>query len=379
MLSYLIYSAAGFKLKDVEVKLLHNEQQAFAAENLRNAQEAEKKARGTRKVEALLKKMQKAAAKQDEFMKQHDLQIQREALASIDRDHFGRNDDAQILKSMTGDDPYCMGEQVKIHSRKAGIDAPSRSLRYGRPFTFLRIGDGDINCITGQGGTGSNNDGIEYARYPDQCHELARDLSEFGSTDDSNLFVLVGTLFLCKNPELQAIFDSFLQETKLHPSFKGFITSGFYMDLIGDEYRNLPRAIPGAQETFPYLVGRKVVAVGPTHLKKLQRTLNLADFIDAHDAAGRIDDLVYQMGNYSAQWPKENVVFLVSAGFGGRLAMYRSWKVLGHKDTFIDTGASLDGFAGVESRDSNDKEKMCMNLPEFMASGVCRTAAVTVV
>ena len=58
-------------------------------------------------------------------------------------------------------------------------------------------------------------------------------------------------------------------------------------------------------------------------------------------------------------------------GFGGRLAILKAFKDLGQKDSFIDTGASLDGFAGEESRSFNQRGRLCKLLPQFMAPGIC--------
>eukprot|EP00440_Ansanella_granifera_P055655 gb/GFBE01060323.1/.p1 GENE.gb/GFBE01060323.1/~~gb/GFBE01060323.1/.p1 ORF type:complete len:416 (+),score=76.76 gb/GFBE01060323.1/:1-1248(+) len=267
----------------------------------------------------------------------------------------------------------CIPPAMSKHIRKETTVDVARMLLDRRPFAFMRIGDGDVFCLQGKG---HNIEGMDYSNYSEQCHELANDFQDFGSQDDSNLFVLVGEFFLCR-PGVGRPFGSFLEQHSLHTKFSGFLTSLFYLDLTGLEqpagsgnYGPLPQTI--VPTAFKALADRTVVVIGPPHLSKLDKTLNTAIFIDGTDAADKVSNLTAAIKESSAKWPHENVIFLVSAGFGGRLAMYRAWKELGKKDTFIDTGASLDGFAGVESREFNNKTRLCRILPQFMAPGLCQ-------
>ena len=267
----------------------------------------------------------------------------------------------------------CMPQSMQKHLRSATTRDVEKKLGKGKPVSFIRIGDGDVFCLSGS--AGSNLEGISYAAHKAQCNDLATSLQQLGSHDDSNMYVLVGTFFLCRNG-VGSDFDSFLQTHEMHSNFKGFITSVFYLDLTGRENPSGsgnygPPPNPVVPSTFPSLVGRKVVVVGPRHLQKLSHTLNTASFLEASNAADRVDSLVQKMRLESAKWPKENVVFLVSGGFGGRLAILKAFKHLGHKDSFIDTGASLDGFAGEESRSFNQRGRLCKLLPQFMAPGLC--------
>lgn len=268
----------------------------------------------------------------------------------------------------------CVPQSMQKHLRKSSTKDVERRLRDRKPVSFIRIGDGDVFCVSGA--AGSNLEGISYSDHQDQCKDLATSLQELGSEDDSNMYVLVGTFFLCQN-NVGSDFDSFLQTHEMHHNFKGFITSVFYLDLTSREspagsgnYGNPPN--PVVPSTFPSLLDRKVVVIGPPHLRKLSKTLNTASFLEASNAADHVDDLVRQMKHESSKWPRDNVVFLVSGGFGGRLAILKAFKDLGQKDSFIDTGASLDGFAGEESRSFNQRGRLCKILPQFMAPGICR-------
>lgn len=267
----------------------------------------------------------------------------------------------------------CVPQSMQKHLRKSSTKDVEMRLRERKPVSFIRIGDGDVFCLSGA--AGSNLEGISYSDHQGQCKDLATSLQQLGSEDDSNMYVLVGTFFLCQN-NVGSDFDSFLQTHEMHHNFKGFITSVFYLDLTGREspagsgnYGSPPNPVVPA--TFPSLLGRKVVVIGPPHLRKLSKTLNTASFLEASNAADHVDDLVRKMKHESSKWPQDNVVFLVSGGFGGRLAILKAFKDLGQKDSFIDTGASLDGFAGEESRSFNHRGRLCKLLPQFMAPGIC--------
>ena len=271
----------------------------------------------------------------------------------------------------TSDD--CVPQSMQKHLRSASTRDVEKRLRQGKPVSFIRIGDGDVFCLSGS--SGSNLEGVSYSDHAAQCKDLATSLQQLGSQDDSNMYVLVGTFFLCRD-NVGSDFESFLQTHEMHRNFKGFITSVFYLDLTGRENPTgsgnyAPPPSPVVPATFPSLVRRKVVVFGPPHLRKLSKTLNTASFLEASEAADHVDELLRQMRRASARWPKENVVFLVSGGFGGRLAILKAFKELGHKDSFIDTGASLDGFAGKESRSFNHRDRLCKLLPQFMAPGLC--------
>ena len=47
------------------------------------------------------------------------------------------------------------------------------------------------------------------------------------------------------------------------------------------------------------------------------------------------------------------------------MALLKAYKELGSKDTLIDMGASLDGLAGLESRDFNRREQLSWSNSTF--------------
>jgi len=272
-------------------------------------------------------------------------------------------------KHAPGQDSSCIGAAVQKHVRQESSNA-EEMLAEGSAFTFLHIGDNDINCINGLPSANLEED-MRYDKA--SCDELSDATIDIGTRGNSNVILVLGTFLLCENQNRRAAINRFLEHHAVNPSFKGFVTSGpedYYLDLIGNSYISVV-APPVEPEIFPYLATRKVVAVGRQHLTKLQYTLNLAGFIDVSGYSRRIGELVNRMKEYSAKWKNDNVLFLVSGGVPGRVAMYRCWVLLGQKDTFIDVGDSLDGFAGFELGDFNHTQKLCGTLPQFMAPGLC--------
>jgi len=272
-------------------------------------------------------------------------------------------------KYAPGQDSACLGAAVQKYVRQESSNA-EEMLAEGGAFTFLHIGDNDINCLAGLP-SANIEEGMRYDQAV--CKELADATIDLGTHGDSNLFLVLGTFLLCESEDRREQINQFLKRHAVNPSFKGFVMSGpeeYYLDLIGNSYISVVTA-PVQPEIFPYLASRKVVVVGRQHLQKLQYTLNFAGFIEVSSYARRIGELVNHMKEYSAKWQDDNVVFLVSGGVPGRVAMYRCWALLGQKDTFIDVGDSLDGFAGFELGDFNHTQKLCGTLPQFMAPGLC--------
>ena len=58
-------------------------------------------------------------------------------------------------------------------------------------------------------------------------------------------------------------------------------------------------------------------------------------------------------------------IFLISGSIGGKLALLLAYDALGAKDTLIDLGASLDGLAGLESRDFNRRQQLSWSNAPF--------------
>lgn len=243
----------------------------------------------------------------------------------------------------------------------------TEKLKSQKPFTFFRWGDGEWFCALKFGMSG-NSDGVNL-RDADMCGELQRNLLSYGSHDTSNLYVLNGFFFMCEetHSDTHERIEDFLKSTSLTPTWKGFQDDGFYFPLVPEMQKGRK---PGV---FPSLQGRTVVVVGPKHLRKLSTALNYVHYIetpgsDAWSAREAITDGVLKA---SQKWPNDNVVFLWAGGPAAKVLMYNLHGRIGQKDTLIDVGSSLDGFAGVHSRDYNDLGHYCHDYPEYVVPGLC--------
>jgi len=264
------------------------------------------------------------------------------------------------------------------------MDAPP--LR--KPFTYIRFGDAEWACALGTG-SGAAKDNKTSA---DICDKLLEDLQDFGSRpsaknrDAWNLFVGVGAGYLCKetNPKLHSDVDDFLRkkEKNVQDKFNGWLDS-FYLPLVPSK----ETAGVFMDRAAPLLNGRKVVTVGPEHILDLERLTHRVDHIAMHSdplkrkisshkfwAAQR--EVYDKILSASHAHPNDNVVFLVAGGIPAKLLMYKAYRTIGHKDTIIDLGASLDIFTGNGQQEWNqDTGKICRDYPHYVEGKVCVEAS----
>merc|ERR1719478_969531 len=216
------------------------------------------------------------------------------------------------------------------------------------------------------------------------CDTLLNNLQDFGSRpsahnhDAWNLFVGVGTGHLCEETNL-ALHDKvglFLQakEGNVQQKFQGWLDS-YYFPLIPTK----EIAAHFDDRALPLLHARKVVTVGPTHFGNLTLLLHHVEHIQMNpmvrlgrhfwQAQGKVYN---RMLDVSKAHPSDNVVFLVSGGLPAKALIYKAYHTLGHKDTIIDVGTSLDIFAGKGDRLWNqDIGKICRDYAQWVEGGVC--------
>ena len=130
---------------------------------------------------------------------------------------------------------------------------------------------------------------------------------------------------------------------------------------------------------------RKVILLGPPHVQNLP-FIGQDAFVDASGAGGGGDGVadgviktLFEIGDAFDDPP----VVIMTAGMAAKSAIllgqdrinFRGWG-------FIDAGTTLDGYAGVKSRDYNDPRKYCQKSRErtrgdgdgvefWFAPGVC--------
>lgn len=134
-----------------------------------------------------------------------------------------------------------------------------------------------------------------------------------------------------------------------------------------------------------------VVLVGPPHLKNVP-FLNPAQYIDSSGVNRKmdktskiIDDCAKLMDQQKLGEEGRPLLFLLAAGFSSKiiiaeLLQYKEESSNNHTQSFIDVGASLDGYVGVKSRDYNHPKRYCeeviknddpKNRYHWMKKGVC--------
>jgi hypothetical protein len=247
---------------------------------------------------------------------------------------------------------------------------PERLLLQGKPFTYLRWGDGDWYA----------------AMQNAQDNALFASLKRYAADEHTgNFFPVLGTFFLCGNKELNNGVKQLvakLVEGEVPPFYPRF-----YMDIFGvmnairhptSDDRRLAQVqwVPSQYNVanFERLTcddkannTRPVVLVGEAHTNKLSTLLQHKLWIDSRFAMSRANEILEEMLKASQRWPVDNVVFLVAVHIVGRTIGEQAYQKIGRKDTIIDIGSSLDPLAGVLSRDYHSKARagVCKALPCF--------------
>ena len=97
----------------------------------------------------------------------------------------------------TSADDDCMPQSMRRHLRTGSTGDVEKRLRENKPVSFIRIGDGDVFCVSGA--AGSNLEGISYGDHQAQCQDLATSLQQLGSQDSfaQAAHGLAGVLCVC--------------------------------------------------------------------------------------------------------------------------------------------------------------------------------------
>jgi len=260
-----------------------------------------------------------------------------------------------------------------------------------QPFAHARWGDGEIRTAAGL-------DDFNYYRQATQQID-----PEYSTALSQSLWTLAAHPLATVNVGMW-----FLQSKEKHrrflkkawnqvvPSFSQTNTStqlGEYPYLFHESFY-LPSGHPSIGETSTQLVGwiplaqkagYTIVLVGPSHLQGLP-FLNVSAFVSTdgiefdlaktNAVTNQIQRLLTQHDN-----KQKPILFLISAGRSTKIIMADLLSQQPNNiHSFIDTGSSLDGYAGIQSRDYNDPLALCQNVPApqrnyWMKPGVCDEAA----
>eukprot|EP00929_Paragymnodinium_shiwhaense_P111725 TRINITY_DN80012_c0_g1_i1.p1 TRINITY_DN80012_c0_g1~~TRINITY_DN80012_c0_g1_i1.p1 ORF type:complete len:394 (-),score=64.29 TRINITY_DN80012_c0_g1_i1:259-1440(-) len=260
----------------------------------------------------------------------------------------------------------------KMKWRKEGFRSaePAQQLmRQGKPVLWLRIADGDM--IQAADYSKKSKDGTTNPEM------LRQDFKEYGSIHPNNTFVSLGYWWLCNGATKTQYWEGFNKllhgkDREMHKDFAGF-SNEFYLNLVPNGKKGLNRT-RGA--VVPLLRERIVYLVGPDYLNKLKVMFGHKGHLGGCSLEGR--QKVWQaMRDASARHPDDNVVFLVTCGPPVKPVLWRIWKELGHKDTFVDIGTQFEGFSGVKTRDHHNIAKLCKEYPDYMVPGACAADSTT--
>lgn len=229
------------------------------------------------------------------------------------------------------------------------LDMLMRYVKEGKPFAWIRWGDGETihACRTHKPGI----------RLKNSC-KLWQEAGD-------NFFVAVGTWFFL-NPKLKQMWNFIHKNNKLDL-------------LVLLEYFYLPMGDPACDEYLPLrkngILGwiiestnRKKVIVGPNFAKQFE-FLEYYDFIEiGRNSQQNIDDydIIHSKMKNISENNEEGILFIFIAGFMSKVLITEAFTTYGKKDTFIDVGSALDGYAGIESKDFINCKKWAKKIIDYI-------------
>mmetsp|Transcript_47276 Transcript_47276/g.100519 ORF Transcript_47276/g.100519 Transcript_47276/m.100519 type:complete len:349 (-) Transcript_47276:208-1254(-) len=260
-----------------------------------------------------------------------------------DRDDDDRDDDREGFSYM--------------HFSKEKENYLLRAMADGVPFSWIRLGDGEFNCILKSGGSTPEQ------RCTKEIHDMYTTfMNEIGALP-VNFFMNPGWWWLCKNRKYRNVRRKLMEGTN-----GVYFLDSFYFATDGNE--------TGGHYFASFIRDGPVFFVGAKHFKDL--TPNLFPhfyFIEtpAHSDAGDLHDVEerFRLVEKRYRGGIKNMKVLVSMGLTSKIFIFHMAKEF-PQHTFIDTGSSMDHFVGKKSRDYNkNTTKMCLRFRHWMKDGLC--------
>lgn len=200
--------------------------------------------------------------------------------------------------------------------------------RVGKPFAFVRYGDGEFISILGAT-RGQNCDNHDY--FP----ELGTQLRESLTLTDDNYIRAIGPMAFQENRNLK--IQKYLKNRKL--LYNWHSTEVFLDASLKGQLNPLVNA----------LRSKKLLYAAPPHLTQfLKNELNATVMeLPETNAFLKINtihkDILRKIGNYD--------VFCISGGMPAKVILYRLWFKNSVKNkTLLDMGSIFDGYVGKNSR-----------------------------
>jgi len=207
-------------------------------------------------------------------------------------------------------------------------------VRTGEPFAWIRWADGDT---------------LNAAKRTQVGIRLRRSCQLWEDAGD-NFFIAVGTWFFL-NPLLKILWNSIHKDNEFKTLY---FLEHFYLpmgDPASNEYLRLREN--GVRGWIIESTHRKIVLIGPSFARQFD-FLNYCDFIEiAQDAESHVAnfDLIHKKIKKISESTEEGIIFVFIAGSMSKILITEAFSSYGKKDSFIDVGSALDGYAGIESKD----------------------------
>eukprot|EP00392_Amoebophrya_sp_AT5.2_P013010 g13121.t1 len=255
-----------------------------------------------------------------------------------------------------------------------------------RPFMWAHWGDSDFMVLVDRR-TANNPEG---AFYNDRClanglaHLLTGDLDgarkkqamlDVNGTqqryDTPIVYNALGLFFIRRGGRLMSQTNRFFAELGKIPGFRfpHPVFDGFYLS---------PGQAIFQRDTASFGIvnhvlarGLPVAVVGAEHMRRGLRCMlkrNYVAFFEVSKKFHACDDRPRLLGEIVG-WARartDHTIFLVAGSAPGKIIAYEAYRELEGTHTFIDVGASLDLFAGVQNRDFNRGSRALHHCSESM-------------
>eukprot|EP01063_Lacrimia_lanifica_P012275 TRINITY_DN1888_c0_g3_i1.p2 TRINITY_DN1888_c0_g3~~TRINITY_DN1888_c0_g3_i1.p2 ORF type:complete len:379 (+),score=70.47 TRINITY_DN1888_c0_g3_i1:125-1261(+) len=244
----------------------------------------------------------------------------------------------------------------------------SESMRVGRPFAWVRLGDGELNCL----GERKSKPGTP-CEDKDTLYTMIEALKDVDLMRD-DAFIAVGAWWVCAGSygTSKALYLNDLKGWVGDGQITAAMLDMFY---IGHGANDTLEAKYGMVQS---LAGRPVVLVGPQHLAPLAQHNTMYNVV-AHvvtpgkgASAHHVEELLGIFGECESRFG-QGLMFLLEYSMGGKIAALHGMRRYPNH-TYVDVGSSIDGYVGVQSRQHNKKKRICKNTPSWTAPGVCPDA-----
>lgn len=212
--------------------------------------------------------------------------------------------------------------------RSFGVKAITQMIRQRTPFTFARWGDGEWRAVLGTT-RGANCD--RHPFFPemgDELRQVLRDQPDY----------LMGM-----QPLAARMFEDKIR--------RWLDNNKLVFDWVDGDVLHRAAGNGRLGKFIHALQGRRVVMVGPDHLKRINRLVPYDCFVDVPPRNAYLAKEKIVRGIRSAvEAADEPAVVSVSASMPAEIILHELYRPLGRRHTLFDAGSLWDQYVGVKSR-----------------------------